>query len=178
VQNFFTKFWEAQRSRPEERLKVVKKTLMFNRRQFNDRLQRSVVLSSLLEDIEMRINLKALALSSLAICATAAFAANQARVDVPFSFTAKGQAYPAGSYSVILDSNDQSVTFQSRVDDTKHITWTVGPTDPANYAAVVKFDRVGEDYSLKTIQMNDRITPNLDTRRKGGVSATTSIGGN
>jgi hypothetical protein len=124
----------------------------------------------------MRLTLKTLVLSSAALCATAAFAANQARVDVPFSFTAKGQSFPAGPYSVILDSNDQSVTFLSRV-DSKQITWVVGPTEPANYPAVVKFDRTGSDYTLKSIQMNDRVTPILDKNRKGGVSATTSIGG-
>ena len=53
----------------------------------------------------------------------------------------------------------------------------VGPTEPANYPAVVKFDRTGSDYTLKSIQMNDRVTPILDKNRKGGVSATTSIGG-
>jgi hypothetical protein len=61
--------------------------------------------------------------------------------------------------------------------DGRQITWVVGPTEPANYPAVVKFDRVGTDYTLKSIQMNDRITPNLNTNRKGGVAATTSIGG-
>ena len=125
----------------------------------------------------MRINLKALVLSSLAVCATAAFAANQARVDVPFSFTAKGQAYPAGPYSVSLADNGQSVTLSSRTDNDRHITWVVGPSEPADHAAVVSFDRVGENYTLKTIQMNTHITPNLDTQRKGGVAATTSIGG-
>ena len=51
----------------------------------------------------MRLGLKSLVLSSAAFCATAAFAANQARVDVPFSFTAKGHSYPAGMYDVELE---------------------------------------------------------------------------
>ncbi len=125
----------------------------------------------------MRLSLKTLVLSSAALCATAAFAANQARVDVPFSFTAKGQTYPAGAYSLALDSNDQIVTMKSRVDSAKQISWVVGPTEPVNYPAVMKFDVVGADYALKTIQFNDRITRNLDKHPKGGISATTSIGG-
>ena len=48
----------------------------------------------------MRIALRSLVFSSAAFCATVAFAANQARVDVPFSFTAKGHSYPAGMYDI------------------------------------------------------------------------------
>jgi hypothetical protein len=129
-----------------------------------------------LEEINMRLTLKTLVLSSAALCATAAFA-NQARVDVPFSFTARGQSFPAGPYSVILDSNDQIVTFLSRGEGAKQFSWVVGPAEPANYPVVVKFDRTGTDYTLKSIQMNDHITPILDRNRKGGVAATTSIGG-
>ena len=126
----------------------------------------------------MRLTLKTLVLSSAALCATAAFAANQARVDVPFSFTARGQSFPAGPYSVILDSNDQIVTFLCRGAGAKQqFSWVVGPAEPANYPVVVKFYRTGTDYTLKSIQMNDRVTPILDKDRKGGVAATTSIGG-
>ncbi len=125
----------------------------------------------------MRITFKTLVLSSAALCATAAFAANQARVDVPFSFTAKGQSYPAGSYDVMLDSNHNVVTLASETDATKHISWTVGPTDTAKTPAVVKFDQVGADHALNSIQLGDKVTPNLDTPSKRGVSATTSIGG-
>ncbi len=124
----------------------------------------------------MRLTIKALVLTSAAVCATAAFAANQARVDVPFSFTAKGHTYPAGAYNVTLDSNGQTVTLQSRADSTRQIGWIVGPAEAASYPAVVKFDQIGTDYTLKTIQLSNHITPNLDTQRTG-VAATTSIGG-
>ena len=125
----------------------------------------------------MRIALKSLVLSSAAFCATAAFAANQARVDVPFSFTAKGHYYPAGMYDVELDSNSCFVTLASRVDLTKQIRWSVGPAEPAFMFAVVKFDQVGTDHELKSIQMGDKITPDLDKHSKQGISATTSISG-
>jgi hypothetical protein len=149
---------------------------MFYRQQFNDRLLDAELLSSSLEDIHMRLTIKALVLTSAAVCATAAFAANQARVDVPFSFTAKGQTYPAGAYNVTLDSNGQTVTLQSRADSSKRIGWVVGPAEAASSPAVVKFDQIGTDYTLKTIQLSNHITPNLDTQRMG-VAATTSIGG-
>ena len=125
----------------------------------------------------MRITLKTLVLSSAALCATAAFAANQARVDVPFSFTAKGQSYPAGKYDVALDSTQNFVTLACETDAAKHITWEVGPGDAAKTPAVITFDTAGVDHSLKSIQMGDKVTPNLDTTSKHGVSATTSIGG-
>jgi len=125
----------------------------------------------------MRITLKTLVLSSAALCATAAFAANQARVDVPFSFTAKGQSYPAGSYDVTLDSTQNLVTLASETDATKHITWTVCPAEAAKTPAIVMFDETGADHALRTVQIGDKVTPNLDPQSKHGVSATTSIGG-
>ena len=112
----------------------------------------------------MRINLKTLVLTSAAFCATAAFAANQARVDVPFSFTAKGQSYPAGSYNVSTDANENMITLASRA-------------EAAKAPAVVKFDEVGTDHALRSIQVGAHVTPNLDTRNKKGVAATTSISG-
>ncbi len=119
---------------------------------------------------------KTLALSAAALCATAAFAANQARVDVPFSFTAKGQSFPAGSYSVALDANHGFITMASNSDATKHITWNVTPADKINDTALVKFDQTGANYALRSIQVGTKVTPNLD-KQKPGVSATTSIGG-
>jgi hypothetical protein len=125
----------------------------------------------------MQIAFKSLVLSSAAFCATAAFAANQARVDVPFSFTSQGQSYPAGSYEVALDANHNFVTMASETDATKHLTWSVGPADAAKTLAVLKFDQNGAAYALKTIQLGDKVTPNLAPPSKRGISATTSIGG-
>jgi hypothetical protein len=125
----------------------------------------------------MQINFKAIAFSSIAFCATAAFAANQARVDVPFNFTAEGHSYPAGSYEVALDANQNVVTMASKTDATKHISWTVGPAEAANTPAVIKFDHVGADYALKTIQVGEHVTPILDKNVQPSVSATTSISG-
>jgi len=125
----------------------------------------------------MQFSVKTLAVSSIALCATAAFAANQARVDVPFNFTAKGESFPAGSYKVVLDSNHNFVTLASNSDTSKHLTWNVGPGDGIQAPAVVKFDEVGSDHALRSIQVGSRVTPNLDTHNKRGISATTSIGG-
>ncbi len=128
----------------------------------------------------MQVNFKTLALSSAAFCATAAFAANQARVDVPFSFTAEGQSFPAGMYDVTMDMNHNCITLTNEGDAGKHIMWTAGPADRAKTSAVVRFDQLGSDHALKNIQFGERVTPNLDKKAKGakgGVSATTSISG-
>ncbi len=125
----------------------------------------------------MKLTLKTLVVPAVALCATAAFAANVARVDVPFSFTAQGQSYPAGSYEVTTDANHNFVTLANETDASKHLTWLVGPADTSKMPTVVTFDEAGNGYSLKTVQIGNRITPNLDSKSKVGISATTSIGG-
>ncbi len=125
----------------------------------------------------MRLSLRYLILLSTALCATAAFAANHARVDVPFSFTAKGHSYPAGMYDVVLSGDRSFLTLASRVDLAKQITWSVGPAEPANKFAIVEFDQLGGEHALKSIQVGDKVTPDLDRHRNSGISATVSIGG-
>ena len=125
----------------------------------------------------MRLTIKALLLSSATFCASAAFAASLARVNVPFSFTVKGQSYPAGMYEVSMDSRSSFVTLASKDYPAKQSMWIVGPADPSNMAAVIKFDETGSDYALKTIQLGNKITPNLNSHPVHAISATTSIGG-
>ena len=125
----------------------------------------------------MRLTFKALLLSSAAVCATASFAATPARVNVPFNFTAKGQTYPAGTYDVSMDSRSNFITLASNADPAKQISWIVGPAEPGKKTAIIKFDTLGPDYALKTIQLGNKITPNLNSHPRHGISATTSIGG-
>jgi hypothetical protein len=125
----------------------------------------------------MQANLKSLVVSSVVFCATAAFAANHAKVTVPFAFSSEGQAYPAGSYDVALDTNMNSVTMSNNADASKHLSWGVTPADAAKAPAIVTFDHVGSAYVLKTIQVGERVTPVLDKGVQPSVSATTSISG-
>ncbi len=62
------------------------------------------------EDNPMLMSFRNLVLSSAALCTTAAFAAEQTRVEVPFSFVAKNHAYQAGSYTVTVDWTKSLVT--------------------------------------------------------------------
>jgi hypothetical protein len=125
----------------------------------------------------MRLTLKALIFSSAALCATASFAASAARVNVPFNFTAKGQSYSAGTYDISMNDQRNFVTMASKSDPGNQITWIVSPAETAKSAAVIKFDVMGSGYALKSIQLGDKITPNLDPLSKPGLGVTTSISG-
>jgi hypothetical protein len=122
----------------------------------------------------MRSILANLALLCAALCPSAAFAANPAQLKVPFSFEAKGHTYPAGLYNVKLDDQRLFVTL-SRADALdRPLTWIAGPggEDPAQRKAALEFDLTGQEFVLRTIQCEGRITPNLDSKRKqAGKSA-------
>ena len=60
----------------------------------------------------MLLSFRNLVLSSAALCTTAAFAAEQKKVEVPFSFVAKNHAYQAGSYTVTVDWTKSLVTLK------------------------------------------------------------------
>jgi hypothetical protein len=123
----------------------------------------------------MRISLKTLALSSAMLCATAALAADRFAVNVPFTFTAMGQSFPAGHYDIAVNGNNGFITLYSETDTTKRLTWAVGPAEARTAPSVVTFDEIGTNHALKNIQVGSRITPNLDTAISRGISATTSI---
>ncbi len=125
----------------------------------------------------MRLTLKTLIFSSAALCATASFAASAARVNVPFNFTARGQSYPAGTYDVSMSSQQNFVTMASKANPGNSISWIVGPTEFAKSDAVIRFDVMASGYALKSIQLENKVTPNLDSHSKPGLSATTSISG-
>ncbi len=95
---------------------------------------------------------------------------------MPFSFTAKGQTYPAGTYTVAMDQTENIVNMSNNTDASKHLAWVAGPAEPVGCVAVIKFDEVGTDHALRTIQVGDHITPNLDRGHKA-IAATTSISG-
>jgi len=125
----------------------------------------------------LRLTLKAFIFSSAALCATASFAASAARVNVPFNFTAKGQSYSAGTYDVSMDEQQNFVTMASQTDPGSQITWIVCPAETAKSPAVIKFDVLGSGYALRSIQLGDKVPPNLDPYSKPGLGVTTSISG-
>ena len=115
----------------------------------------------------MRFMLRTLVLTSAALCATAAFAADRAVVNVPFNFETHGQAFPAGSYAVSLDPHANVLTLRN--DLTKpSINWAVSPADcdPTSPVLHMTFDDAGYTHELHSIQLGTRITSVLDAPAK------------
>ena len=121
----------------------------------------------------MRFSFRNLILTSAALCATAAFAAEQKKVVVPFSFVAKNHAYEAGSYSVAVDWQRSMVTLSKP--GSAPLTWIIVPADSGNKVSLI-FDVAGSDHVLRTIRYEAFATPNLDPQPKHTVESTTTIG--
>jgi len=126
----------------------------------------------------MLLSFRNLVLSAAALCSTAAFAANQTRLDVPFSFKVKNHSYQAGSYSVAIDPQRSSMTLNNIEEPSQGLMWIVGPgVYDANEPKVrLTFDVIGTDHMLRTVQYGGVITPNLEGRPKHKVESTTIIG--
>lgn len=128
----------------------------------------------------MRIIVRSLVLATAALCATAAFAANKAVVDVPFNFTSQGQAFPAGQYVATLNMFDDVLALYSTTNTKLSAHWIANPADynPKGKKLTLKFDDLGNGYTLRTIQLGSRITPRLDAPSRhhdaGSIAATVS----
>jgi len=116
----------------------------------------------------MRFMLCSLVLTSAALCATAAFAAEKAVVTVPFNFESHGQAFPAGRYDVTLDSHANVLTLRNATNTGQSMTWAVSPADcnPASPVLRVTFDDAGYTHELHSVQLGTRITSVLDAPAK------------
>ena len=97
-----------------------------------------------------------------AIAALACQTANAERVNVPFSFSANGQAFPAGAYDVEQGINGGFVTLQQH-DGTKHLISVLEPgvDNPSDSRVVLRFDVTGENYTLDTIQFHAKTTTHM-----------------
>jgi hypothetical protein len=129
----------------------------------------------------MRSMLRAAVLTSAALCASAAFAADHAVVKIPFNFETRGVAYPAGTYNVALDLNRNVLTMQNTQEPKESILWVVAPADERaiTTALLVKFDDLGGTHQLRTVQYGPRITPRLDApaKRHDAGSFVTTVSG-
>src|ERR1700761_1454702 len=102
----------------------------------------------------MLLRFRNLLLTSAALCTTAAFAAEQKRVEVPFSFVAKNHIYHAGPYAVSVDWTRSMVTV-SEIGKNRHpLTWIMmpGDSDPQHSKVSLTFDVTGTDHFLRTIR--------------------------
>jgi hypothetical protein len=126
----------------------------------------------------MLLNFRNLVLSSAALCATAAFAAEQKRVEVPFGFVANNHAYQAGTYVVSIDNTSSFVTLSEIGKSSQPVTWIVGAgaADPIHPKVSLTFDVTQSGHVLRTIQYQTLTTPNLNKKPKHTVESTTSLG--
>jgi hypothetical protein len=126
----------------------------------------------------MLMSFRNLVLSSAALCTTAAFAAEQKRVEVPFSFVAKNHAYQAGSYTVGVDWLKSVVTLSEIGRSSQPMMWIIasGAADPSHPKVSLTFDVSGQEHVLRTIQYGEFATPNLDKKPRHRVEGFTTIG--
>ena len=124
----------------------------------------------------MLMRFRNLVLLSAALCTTAAFAAEQKTVDVPFNFVAKNHAYKAGSYTVAVDWTGSMVTLSRIGKPSQPLMWIMVPATNRQSKVSLTFDVAGPEHVLRTIQYETFATPNLDTRSKHKVEDTTTIG--
>jgi hypothetical protein len=109
-----------------------------------------------------------------ASCTPAAFAADQASVNLPFSFAAHGKVFPASQYDVTLKDNRSFLTLTSRTNPADTITFTTFPVGMAPHDTVlsIEFDQVGNAHELRTVRLREYQTPVLDAHlaalKKGG----------
>jgi hypothetical protein len=125
----------------------------------------------------MLLSFRNLVLSSAALCATAACAAEQKRVEVPFSFVASHHVYQAGSYTVAMDKARSTITLSEIGNKSQTLVWLIRPVaDDSQPRISLTFDVNGSDHVLRTIQWGAFTTPNMDARPRHGVESTATIG--
>jgi hypothetical protein len=128
----------------------------------------------------MRTMIRTLVFAAASLVATAAFAADQAVVNIPFNFQSQGRAYPAGKYVATLDYNHNVLALRNADDASVSARWVAGPADynPNDEKLTLKFDDRGNDHLLRTMQLGPRITSRLDAPARhhdaGSIGATVS----
>jgi hypothetical protein len=128
----------------------------------------------------MRTMIRSVVLATASLCATAAFAANQAVVNIPFNFVSQGHAFPAGKYIATLDSTHSILALNNATDTRVSARWVAGPADynPNDEKLTLKFDDLGNSRTLRTVQLGPRITSRLDAPARhhdaGSIAATVS----
>jgi hypothetical protein len=116
----------------------------------------------------MRSVLRTIVFTSAALCATAAFAADKAVVNVPFNFETHGMAFSAGEYTAALSMEKNVLTLTNVANPKESVLWTVSPADETAIHAplLLKFNDSGAKHELRSIQFGSRITPRLDAPAK------------
>ena len=114
-----------------------------------------------MQSILSKIVMTSIVMAAAALTATTAMA--EARVNVPFSFTAEGKNCPAGIYSVRRDGVSNIVTLQS-LEAPRTFSWLVHPGDasPTATKITLTFAEYGQKYDLEAVQYGALVTSRLD----------------
>ena len=117
----------------------------------------------------MRSIIRIFVLAAVLMSTAAAFAQNNVRVDIPFSFETHGKIFPAGSYEVGFDPNYHALKLSSKTN--RKIIY-IGIASPAGFGpsaltVSLRFDH-GADGTrvLRSIRFENWATPILDKRDK------------
>jgi hypothetical protein len=97
------------------------------------------------------------------------------RIDIPFSFTARGVTFPAGRYSIELELNQGFITLVNAADFRKNVLFLAIPADKTGHEAIIKFHLVGTTHVLRSVQIERRISHEFDTSDDPQTNPTTSI---
>lgn len=117
-----------------------------------------------------------LAVLVTAVAANAQFA-HQARVTVPFSFTAGGRISPPGDYRVEVDRSRDMVMLSS--DNSKPIMFlTIAAWQQAEGRSYLRFHRYGEQWFLEQVAINGLAEDvPIAKRLKEAFTASNSVDG-
>jgi len=124
----------------------------------------------------MRSILRALILAP-AMIAAAALTTNSAMaestINVPFSFTAAGQTFPAGKYIVVHDLSHNFVTLMGKK-ARLGFNWILSPGDalPTDTKVKLEFEHQNQGYALESIQVGALTTHRLDNKPRGSEHKT------
>lgn len=81
-------------------------------------------------------------------------------VNVPFSFTVKGNTLPAGQYRVQRDSSGSFLTLQGK-NGGKSFVWVANVAAGSDNRVVLRFADDGQMHALESIQFGPMVTPRL-----------------
>jgi hypothetical protein len=123
----------------------------------------------------MRFTPKNLVFALVTLTAATSFA-ERARAFVPFNFVAGKQMFPSGYYDVTLDPSHSFIRLVSEANSTTVVTSAAEPADRANADIVLRFNVVGANHCLKTVQTGVRVSPSLTNCGKLASQESTVVG--
>ena len=101
----------------------------------------------------------------MAAFAAVSVQAQTANVAVPFSFNVAGKTFPPGNYRICRNDAGDSVTLVAK-GSSQSFTSLIGPgaLNPWEHKIALKFDEVGQEHLLQSIEFGPKVTSNLDRK--------------